>query len=146
MSISEEVQLLINRMDEHPEEFVHSKWDPVTNDAWDYSPWEGCRWGLLLGLVFKSGNDIIFTPEEVAALKEKHKELIRAKAKNSIMVELVSGERQKSIEERAARMAEDAKQMNLPYMPAMGGGILNSNTILSSTKIDPGMIYKLQGE
>lgn len=123
MAISEEVQLLIDRMSEYPEEFVHKNWNPVSNDAWDYVPWDGCRWGHLLSCIYKSGSDTLFTPEEVVVIKEKHTKLIRNKTRNCVMLELVGGERQKSLEEREAKMvAAQNQQMTLPYMPVLGVG------------------------
>lgn len=107
--ISEEVQVLLERMDTFPDEFIKEEWDPVLHHGWATEPFSGTRWGNLIATVFTTGNSFMFTEEDLEALKAKYTELIHKQTKEKILKELVSGERVKDLE-------FSEKQFDLPYM------------------------------
>ena len=73
MAVSQEVQALLDRMKTNPDEFMQEGWNPVQFDAWDVTPWEHVRWGNIVRNVFKTGNEMLFSEEDEAALRQKCK-------------------------------------------------------------------------
>jgi hypothetical protein len=115
-NISEGVGALLARMESDPNEFINIDWDPVAQYGWDVEPFNDTRWGNLMRVVFTSGNELLFTEEDKAAIKEAYTKLLRERMGESIVKELVAGERLKELQERAEYRE---KQLNLPYMPAL---------------------------
>ena len=115
-NISEGVGALLARMESDPNEFINIDWDPVAQYGWDVEPFNDTRWGNLMRVVFTSGNEMLFTEEDKAAIKEAYTKLLRERMGESIVKELVAGERLKELQERAEYRE---KQLNLPYMPAL---------------------------
>ena len=107
--ISEELSMLIARMDDHPHEFVNPSWDPVARGAWDPEPFESVRWGNLIHSIFISGSQHLFTEEEITTFQTKYKELLRKHISASVIKELVGNEfgRETDFNQR---------QLNLPYV------------------------------
>lgn len=112
--ISEEVTMLLARMDTHPDEFVNIEWNPVSHGAWHFEPFEDVRWGNVIKAVVQTGKEYLFTPEESTALSEKYQDILRKKCRETILKELINGEKEKEIDFRA-------KQLDLPYTTAFTG-------------------------
>jgi hypothetical protein len=105
MSVSEEVFLLLDRMDTHPEEFLSEETNLI-DTAISREP--DIRWGRIVRMLleedFKDHRDLLFTKEEQTRLIEKLQGLLRARMRENILHELVSGDRLKSIQERDRRL------------------------------------------
>jgi hypothetical protein len=87
--ISDEVRMLLNRMETNPDEFV----DPVAHGFVPNTVMPH-KWYQLLGALVENKPELslAFEPEEVEALRSKLKELIRARVKASIVKHIVGGE------------------------------------------------------
>ena len=107
--ISEELSMLIARMDDHPHEFVNPNWDPVHKGAWDSEPFANVRWGNLIHAMYITGSQHLFTEEEITAFQAKYKELLRKHISASVIKELVGNEfgRETDFSQR---------QLDLPYV------------------------------
>ena len=117
--ISEEVQVLLTRMETNPEEFVRSEWNPILNAPWNHEPFYGTRWGQLMSSILMTGSNFLFTEDEVVALRDKYSKLLQDKVKENILKELLTNE---SLE----RVEFEQKQLQLPYMSestVLGGSI-----------------------
>lgn len=97
--ISDEVRMLLNRMETNPHEFV----DPVAHGFVPNTVMPH-KWYQLLGALVENKPELslAFEPEEVEVLRSKLKELIRARVKASIVKQIVGGD-------------EDARQMEMEY-------------------------------
>ena len=116
MTISSAVAALIKRMDEHPEEFVNEGWDPViATDNFLYKT----RWETVSEMM--NATDTLFTPEEAAAYMAKLTGILRTRAEEAIVKELVGYAKKNSMD---AAEAYRQKQMNLP----LGTSNVNANT------------------
>jgi hypothetical protein len=102
------LRMLVDRMWEHPDEFINPDWDPIQFNAWAREPFENVRWGNLIRAVMTTGKEIMFDEEEIEFIKLNYKELLRKQIEACIVKELVGGEREKEI-------GFANKQMNLPY-------------------------------
>lgn len=102
--ISDEVQMLINRMKSNPEEFNASQLEfGDTYEVRDFGKWNQ----LINSLVNqKPGLEIIFTPEEIKALKETLYEILRPAALGAIVKTIVGG---------ASTPEEMYQQMEMEY-------------------------------
>lgn len=105
--VSDEVQMMINRMQDFPDEFLSKDWQPSELEAWELEPWHGARWKNICAVLFKSGAEILFTKADRKALRRAYKELVRRRVREAIMVEIVSG----------PKLNDEPGQLNLPYMP-----------------------------
>lgn len=125
MSVSEEVFLLLNRIDTHPEEFLGEDANLVANTL---SRESDTRWGRIVRILleedFKDHRDLLFTKEEQNRLIEKLQGLLRARLRENILHELVSGDRLKAIQEMDRRLeagvlkqpAKNARIMEQKYL------------------------------
>ncbi len=102
------LRMLVDRMWEHPQEFINPDWDPIRFNAWEKEPFEDVRWGNLIRAVMTTGKEIIFDEEEIEFIKLNYKELLRKQMEECIVKELVGGTREKELDFKN-------KQMNLPY-------------------------------
>lgn len=107
--LSDTLRMLVDRMWEHPEEFVHPDWDPVRYGAWEKEPFEDVRWGHVIRACVTSGKDILFDEEEIETIMLNYKEVLRKQIDACIVKELVGGEREKELNFQS-------KQMELPYV------------------------------
>lgn len=107
--LSNTLRMLIDRMWEHPEEFVHPDWDPVLFGAWEKEPFENVRWGNIIRACVTSGKDILFDEEEIETIMLNYKEVLRKQIDACIVKELVGGTRENEIKFQE-------KQMELPYV------------------------------
>ena len=98
--ISNEVQMLINRMRSNPEEFAQ---EIVSLDDGRYR--ETRKWTLLMNNIIndKPSLYILFTEEEVKALKQAATEILRPDALATIVKTIVGG--------------DDKAQMEMEYTP-----------------------------
>lgn len=117
--LSNTLRMLIDRMWEHPEEFVHPNWDPVQFGAWEKEPFEDVRWGNVIRACVTSGKDILFDEEEIETIMLNYKEILRKQIDACIVKELVGGTRENEIKFQE-------KQMELPYV--------SQSTALTSTQ------------
>lgn len=101
MSVSKEIQMLLNRMDTHPEEFLYE--DELDN-ARHFSATTGPRWANLLRNLYTDAAHTYFSKEDADALREKHGELVRTAVKQNVVKELLGANQ---------RVPE---QLELPYM------------------------------
>ena len=87
--ISDEVRMLLNRMETNPDEFV----DPVAHGFVPNTVMPH-KWYQLLGALVENKPELslAFEPEEVEALRSKLKELIQARIRASIVKQIVGGE------------------------------------------------------
>jgi hypothetical protein len=117
MNVSEEVFLLLDRMDTHPEEFLSEETNLIDTMLARESD---TRWGRIVRMLleedFRDHRDLLFTKEEQNRLVEKLQELFRARLRENILHELVSGDRLKSIQERDKRLGASV----LKQPPLMG--------------------------
>lgn len=113
------LRMLVSRMQEHPEEFVHPDWNPIANDAWADEPFNEVRWGHIIRSFFISGKEYLFDKEEIDFVLFHYKELLRRQMDNCIVKELVGGERDKEVDFKN-------RQLELPYT--------SQSTILRKTK------------
>lgn len=118
MTISSAVRALVSRMDQHPEEFINAGWDPVVSNLSNFL--YGTRWETVSELMGAEGTQL-FTPEEVEAYMGKLKGVLRARAEESIIKELV-GYTKKNLMEEAEAYRQ--KQLNLP----LGTSNVNANS------------------
>lgn len=102
------IRMLIERMQDHPEEFVHPSWNPVQYGVWEVEPFMEVRWGSIMRAVMSTGHDVLFTAEEVALIKEHYRKLLRNQMDECIIKELVGNELVKEMDFRH-------RQMELPY-------------------------------
>lgn len=103
------LRMLVDRMWEHPEEFVNPGWDPVAYSAWEKEPFEDVRWGNLMRAFMTTGKDILFDEEEIETVMLNYKEILRKQIDACIVKELVGGEREKELNFQS-------RQMELPYV------------------------------
>lgn len=113
------LRMLVDRMKEHPKEFVNSDWNPISFNAWEKEPFEDVRWGNLIRAMLTSGRELMFDDEEVDYIKFHYKQLLRQQIDGCIVKELIGGEKEKEIDFKE-------RQMDLPYM--------SQSTILRKTK------------
>lgn len=94
--ISDEVQMLINRMKSNPEEFNASQLEfGDTYEVRDFGKWNQ----LINSLVNqKPGLEIIFTPEEIKALRETLYEILRPAALGAIVKTIVGGDSETNLQ------------------------------------------------
>lgn len=87
--ISDEVQMLINRMKSNPEEFTAGQVE--FGDR--YQVRESRRWDSLMNSIVNNKPDleILFTPEEIKALRETATEVLRPIALGAIVKTIVGG-------------------------------------------------------
>jgi len=130
--VSETIQMLIERMETHPEEFVRETWDPVQYSAWDDEPFAGTRWGKLIKATMMSGKGVIFTEAEVEKLQAAYQKLLHSRMEACIVKELIDGNVLKEMEFRD-------KQMELPYVRGIAAGASPSRTIKYSGE-DPVLV------
>ena len=104
MAISKEVQMLLDRMDSHPEEFINPEWDPVQDKM--AVPFENTRWENILSPFYTHGKESLFLPEETEALTARFKSMVVLRVRECIIKELVM---QGQLAE-----AENEKQRRLP--------------------------------
>lgn len=119
--LSETIRMLIDRMQTHPEEFISERWDPVQTNAWDDEPFNNVRWSNFIRVFYQSGKEFIFDKEEIDFVQDNYRKALRNRVDECILKELVGGERQTELQERA-------KQMDLPYTT------MQTNTIKFSKK------------
>lgn len=112
--LSDTLRMLIERMQTHPEEFISERWDPVQTNAWDDEPFNDVRWSHFVRAFYQSGKEFIFEKEEIELLQTHYRKHLRARVEECILKELVGGERQTELLERA-------KQMDLPYTTSFTG-------------------------
>jgi hypothetical protein len=98
MNVSPEIQMLIDRLDTHPEEFISNDLNFVNGGPalTSYNRW-GPLTKVLLDPDSQKERDVIFTKEEQEALTHKLSELLRKRLRENILHELVSGERQEKL-------------------------------------------------
>jgi len=113
--LPEMLRMLVARMQEYPQEFVHPDWDPIQFNAWEKEPFEQVRWGNLIRAFMTTGKEIMFDEEEIEFIKLNYKEVLRKQMEACIVKELVGGEREKKVD-----FAN--KQMNLPYTTTFTSG------------------------
>jgi len=103
--ISDEVQMLINRMKSNPEEFTagHLEFGTDRYEVRDLGKWDN-----LMNSIVNCKPDIetIFTPEEIKALRETVFEILRPIALGSIVKTIVGG---------ASTPEEMYEQMEMEY-------------------------------
>lgn len=104
MAISREVQMLLDRMDSHPNEFINPEWDPIQDRT--MAPFYSTRWQNLLEPMFILNKESFFLPEETAALAARFKSMVVLRVRECIIKELVM---QGQLAE-----AENEKQRRLP--------------------------------
>jgi len=107
--LSDTLRMLIDRMWEHPEEFVHPDWDPVLFGAWEKEPFENVRWGNVIRACVTTGKDILFDEEEIKIIMLNYKKVLRKQIDACIVKELVGGTIENEIKFQK-------KQMELPYV------------------------------
>ncbi len=112
--LSDTLRMLIERMQTNPEEFINERWDPVQTNAWDDEPFNDVRWANFIRAFYQSGKEFIFDKEEIELLQAHYRKHLRARVEECILKELVGGERQTELQERA-------KQMDLPYTTSFTG-------------------------
>ena len=102
MNVSEEVFLLLNRIDTHPEEFIAKEVDFVNGPPALHPE---TRWGPLVKTLLDPGShgecDVLFTKDEQKLLKEKLIGMLREKLRENIVQELVSGNREEEVRIRS---------------------------------------------
>jgi len=139
MTISSAVAALIKRMDEHPEEFVSERWDPVISDAENFL--YKTRWETVSEMM--NATDPIFTPEEATAYMAKLRGMLRTRADESIIKELVGYAKKNSMD---AAEAYRQKQLSLP----LGTSSLNAasvpNSILTTAGVTQQALAILEGQ
>lgn len=109
--LSTSITMLCDRMKIHPEEFINEHWNPIKANAWDDEPFSNVRWGNFIRATLTTGKELMFSDAEVEHIRECYKGVLRKRFEECIVKELVSGERQKDIQ-------ESDRQMNLPYISA----------------------------
>lgn len=87
MAISKEVQMLLDRMDSHPEEFINPEWDPVQDKV--ATPFENTRWENILSPLYTHGKESLFLPEETDAITARFKSMVVLRVRECIIKELV---------------------------------------------------------
>lgn len=122
MAVSKEIEMLINRMDTHPEEFLYE--DELDN-ARHFTTSTGPRWAALLARVYSDACHSSFSEEDARAIKEKHTELVREHVRNSILKQIINGEEPRQ------------EQLDLPYITinAKTTGDIKPSIIYPSTNI-----------
>ncbi len=129
MTISSAVRALVSRMDQHPEEFINENWDPVASNALNFL--YGTRWETISELMGAEGTQL-FTPEEVEAYMGKLKSILRSRAEESIIKELV-GYAKKNLMEEADAYRQ--KQLNLPLGTSNVNANIKPNTVLTTADV-----------
>lgn len=129
MSISAEIQALISRMDDHPEEFISESWHPVRNSSPSIhrTRWESIS-EVILQIIHAAPVIQIFTPEEIDAYKNKFTAIVRARTNEGIIKELVGQEQLNALDE--AKVFRD-KQLSLP----LGTSNVNANITRTGLQI-----------
>ena len=107
--ISDEVQMLINRMKSNPEEF---RQEIVGID--DSKTMAMKKWTILMnGIVNNRPSlEIIFTPEELKALKQATTEMLRPEALATIVKTIVGGD---DTETNIQKLLNAKRQMEMNY-------------------------------
>lgn len=108
--ISNEVQMLINRMRSNPEEFT------VEAEFGDSRTRETRNWTLLMSNIVnnKPSLEILFTPEEIKALRETASEILRPNALATIVKTIVGGGEE---ETNLQKLLNAKQQMEMEYTP-----------------------------
>lgn len=104
---SEEIEMILTRMDTHPEEFISEDWHFYGDSIWNSEPWKDTRWGNLIGCLFRSGANILLSKTDYKALRKKYKNLVREKVRNDTVANLL------------VEAKSQPEQLDLPYMPAI---------------------------
>lgn len=112
--LSDTIRMLVDRMQTHSEEFINEKWDPIQMNAWDDEPFNNVRWSNFIRAFYQSGKEFIFDKEEIDFVQDNYRKALRNRVDECILKELVGGERQTELQERA-------KQMELPYTTSFTG-------------------------
>lgn len=114
--ISDEVQMLINRMHSNPEEFAQ---DIIGFE--DSRTMQMRKWTLLMNSIVnnKPSLEIIFTPEELKALKQAATEILRPDALAAIVKTIVGGE-----------VEHGQTQMEMSYTHPYGTSTITQTDIL----------------
>lgn len=101
--ISDEVQMLINRMRSNPEEFTIDQ--PEFGEK---------KWALLMSNIVnnKPNLEIMFTPEEIKALRETASEILRPEALATIVRTIVGGD---DTETNIQKLLNAKRQMEMNY-------------------------------
>ena len=105
--MSQGLSALIKRMEQFPDEFINDHWS-IINDGWhQIEPYYlATRWASITELMMREESTVLFDVEVVARYKEGITKILRNKVEEQICKEIVGGERQ-------AELVEKAKQMEL---------------------------------
>ena len=143
MSISAEIQALISRMDDHPEEFVSYDWDAVVNHTEGFVYSQGTRWEHITRVLINTKPSVLFTQEERQAYEERFRKIVRARAKESIVKELVGCERKNELD--AAAVYRE-KQLNLPLGTSNVSASSRPSSLLTTTDVTREALKILRGQ
>ena len=108
MSISPAIAALIERMDEHPDEFVNGGWAPVSGAGGYFTR---TRWEAI-SVLFYHDESPLFNTEEVKEYRDKIGKLLRTRIDESIIAEIVGNAFENELEFRN-------KQLSLPLGTSM---------------------------
>jgi len=91
LAISREAQMLLDRMDSDPDEFLNPFWDPIQDRV--ATPFNNVRWENILTPIFTAGKESLLGPEDTKHIEAKFKQMIQARTRECIIKELVMGTR-----------------------------------------------------
>lgn len=104
MGISREAQMLLDRMDSNPDEFINPFWDPIQDRV--ATPFNNTRWENILAPMFTAGKESLLAEEDTKKLEAKFRQIIYTRTRECIVKELVMGMRHE--------VDEGGKQLRIP--------------------------------